>query len=238
MALVYADRVQETSTTTGTGTYSLAGAVTGFQTFVAGVGNGNTCYYCAENGTDWEVGLGTVTDAAPDTLARTTVLASSNAGAAVNWAAGTRNLFVTLPGSLVATAAEMEAATAEGKFVTPALQHRHPGHPKCWLRAAGAGTLTESYNITSVTDTGMGVLDVTIATDFSTATWAAIAMVASGVDSAGATNDFEQAFVVAVAAGTVTIECHSMATADEANWSFTAQDPSISYSFVGFGDHA
>lgn len=93
MALIRADRVKETSTTTGTGTYSLAGAATGFQTFVAGIGSTNTCYYCAENGTDWEVGLGTVTDATPDTLARTRILASSNAGAAVSWGAGTKNVF-------------------------------------------------------------------------------------------------------------------------------------------------
>jgi hypothetical protein len=93
MAFVSADRVKETSTTTGTGTYSLAGAVTGFRTFVAGVGNGNTCHYVAEDGTDWEIGLGTVTDAAPDTLARTRVIKSSNGDAAVSWAAGTRTIF-------------------------------------------------------------------------------------------------------------------------------------------------
>lgn len=101
MALAYADRVQETSTTTGTGTYSLAGAVAGFRTFVAGIGDTNICYYCATDNTDWEVGLGTVTDAATDTLSRTTILASSNAGAAVNWAAGTRNIFCTIPATIV-----------------------------------------------------------------------------------------------------------------------------------------
>jgi len=92
-----ADRVKETSTTTGTGTYSLSGASVGFQSFVAGIGDGKTCYYCATNGADWEVGVGTVTDGSPDTLARTSVLASSNAGAAVSWAAGTRDIFVTFP---------------------------------------------------------------------------------------------------------------------------------------------
>lgn len=97
MALQNADFVQETSTTTGTGTYNLDGAVAGFRTFVAGVGDTNTCYYCAEDGTDWEVGVGTVTDAAPDTLARTTILASSNAGSAVDWAAGTRYIRCTFP---------------------------------------------------------------------------------------------------------------------------------------------
>lgn len=94
MSFAVADRVKETSTTTGTGTYDLAGAVTGFRTFVAGIGNGNTCPYVATDGTDWECGLGTVTDAATDTLARTRIYASSNGGSAVNWGAGTRILFV------------------------------------------------------------------------------------------------------------------------------------------------
>ena len=85
MALVAADRVKETTSTTGTGTWNLAGAVAGFRTFVAGIGTGNTCYYVAEQGSDWEIGLGTVTDATPDTLARTRIIASSNGGSAVNF---------------------------------------------------------------------------------------------------------------------------------------------------------
>ena len=97
MAFVVADRVSETSTTTGTGTYDLAGAVTGFQTFVAGIGDNNTCPYFATMGADWEVGIGTVDDASPDTLARTTILKSSNANAAVSWAAGTKTISVGWP---------------------------------------------------------------------------------------------------------------------------------------------
>jgi len=95
MALVLKDRVQETSTTTGTGTLTLAGAVTQFQTFSAAIGNGNTTYYTIYNagGSDWEVGLGTV---GAGTLARTTVLASSNAGAAVNFT-GTLYVFGDYP---------------------------------------------------------------------------------------------------------------------------------------------
>jgi len=101
MALVVNDRVKETSTTTGTGTLNLAGAVSGFQTFVAGVGDTNTTYYAIFNQgtTEWEVGLGTVTDAATDTLARTTVISSSNSGSAVDFAAGTKDVFCTLPAS-------------------------------------------------------------------------------------------------------------------------------------------
>lgn len=91
--LVDADRVKETSTTTGTGTYTLGGAVAGFQSFSAGVGANNTCHYVATDGSGWEVGVGTV-NSLGTTLARTRIIASSNAGAAVSWAAGTRRLFV------------------------------------------------------------------------------------------------------------------------------------------------
>ena len=76
MALVIADRVKETTTTTGTGAITLAGAVATFQNFVAGIGHGNTCYYAITSGSNWEIGLGTVTDS-PDTLSRTTILDSS-----------------------------------------------------------------------------------------------------------------------------------------------------------------
>mgnify|MGYP000057577837 CR=1 FL=1 len=96
MALVIDDRVQETSTTTGTGTLTLAGAVSGYRTFSGEIGNGNTTYYVIWNttvATEFETGLGTV---AAGTLARTTVFESSNAGAAVNFSAGTKLVFCAL----------------------------------------------------------------------------------------------------------------------------------------------
>lgn len=93
MALVLADRVQETSTTTGTGTLTLDGAVLGYQTFSAGIGSGNTCYYAITSGTGaWEVGIGTV---GTGTLARTTLLSSST-GSLVSFT-GTLNVYVTYP---------------------------------------------------------------------------------------------------------------------------------------------
>lgn len=98
MALLVADRVLETSTSTGTGAFSLAGAVTGYQSFSSGVGDGNTTYYAivAEVGGEWEVGLGTYT-LSGSSLSRDTVLDSSNSGAAVNFSAGSKNVFVTYP---------------------------------------------------------------------------------------------------------------------------------------------
>ena len=98
MALVVKDRVKETTATTGTGTLTLAGAVTGFQSFSSALSDGDTTYYAIfESSTgEWEVGLGTFT-ASGTTLARTTVLASSNAGSAVNLTAGSAEVFITQP---------------------------------------------------------------------------------------------------------------------------------------------
>ena len=96
MALVIADRVQETTTTTGTGAYTLAGAKTGFASF-ASVGNNNTTYYAVSDGTDYEIGLGTYSSLGPGYVARTTVLTSSNSNSAVNWGAGEKDIFLTLP---------------------------------------------------------------------------------------------------------------------------------------------
>jgi len=102
MALVLNDRVKETSTTTGQGTLDLAGAATGFETFVTGIGDGNTTYYGIVHATDgtWEIGIGTVTDASTDTLARTTVIDTSSGNTTkINFATGTKNVFCTLPSS-------------------------------------------------------------------------------------------------------------------------------------------
>lgn len=97
MALVLKDRVRETTTTTGTGTLSLGGAVNGYQTFSV-IGNGNTTYYAISDPASgaWEVGLGTYTSSG-NTLARTTVLESSNAGNLVNFGVGSKDVFITYP---------------------------------------------------------------------------------------------------------------------------------------------
>jgi hypothetical protein len=96
MALIVADRVKEVTTTTGTGTYTLGGAVDGFQAFSAVTVDTDTVYYAITDDTDWEVGIGTI-GGTQTTLARTTILSSSNSGSAVNWGVGTKNIFLTYP---------------------------------------------------------------------------------------------------------------------------------------------
>jgi hypothetical protein len=99
MAFVIADRVRETSTTIGTGNFTLAGAVTGYQTFDAALDTGDTTYYTIadQSGANWEVGIGTFTS--PATIARTTILSSSNGGSVVTFGAGTKDVFISLPAS-------------------------------------------------------------------------------------------------------------------------------------------
>lgn len=97
----YFDRVKETATTTGTGNFTLAGAATGFRTFASVLSTNDTCYYCIAGESEWEVGIGTYS--AANTLTRTTVLASSNSGSAVNFSAGTKDVFLTVPSRAITT---------------------------------------------------------------------------------------------------------------------------------------
>jgi hypothetical protein len=93
MAFIVKDRVQESSTTVGTGTFTLLGANTGFSTLSAAIGNGNNTYYSIVGGSQWEVGVGTV---GAGTLTRDAVLSSST-GSLISFSAGTKSVFVTYP---------------------------------------------------------------------------------------------------------------------------------------------
>jgi hypothetical protein len=102
MTYKFANRVRETSIAgfSGTGAYSLAGAPSGSQSFVQGIGNGNTTCYIATNGVSWEINLGTVTDGSPDTLSRDWFIASST-GSAINWSSATLDIFVFQPAETI-----------------------------------------------------------------------------------------------------------------------------------------
>jgi hypothetical protein len=114
MAFVINDRVKETTTTTGTGTFTLAGAVTGFETFGTGVGNSNTTYYAVTlpGSTEFEVGLGTLSSDS-STIARTTIISSSNSDSAVNFSAGTKTIFCTIPASKSVLLSDVGASTLD-----------------------------------------------------------------------------------------------------------------------------
>ena len=121
MALVVYNRVQETTTTTGTGAITLAGAVSGFQSFAV-IGNGNTTYYCITSNTAWEVGLGTYSTTGP-TLTRTTVYSNSLGTTAPISLTGTSTVFCTYPSEqsifqdTTKTAYSNQFAASNGLFV-------------------------------------------------------------------------------------------------------------------------
>ena len=98
---LYADRVQETTTTTGTGTVALAGAVSGFRTFMSALSDGDRVCYTIALGTEWETGDGVFT-ASGTTLTRENVYASSNSNALVSFSAGSKLAWVDLPAQNVA----------------------------------------------------------------------------------------------------------------------------------------
>jgi hypothetical protein len=95
MALVISDRVKETTVTTGTGTVTLAGAVTGFRAFGSVLSINDTTYYAIVSSSEFEVGIGTFTSST--TLTRDTVLSSSNSNLKVDFGAGSKNVFITQP---------------------------------------------------------------------------------------------------------------------------------------------
>ena len=137
MAFKLNDRVKESSSTTGTGTFTLGGAVSGFESFSAGIGGDNTTYYCIfETGTNnFEVGLGTLNGAA-STLARTYVISSSNSDAKVNFA-GATEVFCTVPGAKIGLPTPEEYGSSSApKVITVTVDSKSGNHP--YQSAGGA----------------------------------------------------------------------------------------------------
>ena len=186
MALVVGDRVQETTTTTGTGTVSLLGAVTQFQSFAAGIGNGNSTYYTIadQSGVNWEEGIGTYTTSG-STLTRS-VLASSNANALVNFPAGTKNVFCSYPAEAAVLAAPYAYPT-----VSPTLNLNFVNSNQVDPRITFVRSTTATYydgKTTALAEQNLLLYSNT----FSNAAWVATnGTVASGMtDPAGTTTAF------------------------------------------------
>ena len=145
MAFKLNDRVKESSSTTGTGTFTLGGAVSGFETFSAGIGGSNTTYYCIfETGTNnFEVGFGTLNSGA-STLARTYVISSSNSDAKVNFA-GATEVFCTVPGAKIGLPTPEEYGSSSApKVITVTVADKSGNHP--YESAGGASTLAYYFD--------------------------------------------------------------------------------------------
>ena len=183
MALVLKDRVQEVTNTTGTGTLTLAGAVTGFQSFAA-VGDGNTTYYAITGGSQWELGIGTYT-ASGTTLSRDTVLSSSNSGNLVDFAAGSKTVFVTYPTSRVVIADGTSIAAANSSILPVA--------------SGGTGSATATFSGANITS--LNASAISTGTIANARTTASSANGASTIVSRGASGEFA-AGVIEFAAGT------------------------------------
>jgi hypothetical protein len=162
MTLIIADRVKETSTTTGTGALTLAGAMTGFRAFSSVCTSpSDTCYYGIQGvdgdgnpTSEWEVGLGTYS--AANTLTRTTVQASSNSNNAVSFSSGTKQVWIDV------------AAAHVSAF--------NRGYAKAWCYVQGTGTVTilASYNVSSITDNATGQWTVNFTTAFTDANYSSV----------------------------------------------------------------
>ena len=145
MAFKLNDRVKESSSTTGTGTFTLGGAVSGFESFSAGIGGSNTTYYCIfETGTNnFEVGFGTLNSGA-STLARTYVISSSNSDAKVNFA-GATEVFCTVPGAKIGLPTPEEYGSSSApKVITVTVADKSGHHP--YQSAGGASTLAYYFD--------------------------------------------------------------------------------------------
>ena len=145
MAFILHDRVKESTTTTGTGTIDLDGAIGGFKTFVAGIGTTNRTYYAivGRTTTEFEIGLGTVTDASTDTLSRDNVISSSNGDAKVSFSAGTKDVFCTLPASkegLPFPSVDFGSSSAP-QIITVTVDNKTSSHPY----PAGGSSSSSAY---------------------------------------------------------------------------------------------
>lgn len=156
-------RTEQTSTTTGTGTLSLIAPITGRVSFVTSIGSGNPCYYICQSADEsaWEEGIGTITSGAPDTLSRTTVIRSSNSNNLVNFAAGTKTVYIGVLADTLRFGSSGQLPTVGGTAnaitlsYAPAITHLRAG-----MRFAFVPTADNTTAVT-VSHNGLGAVSIT-----------------------------------------------------------------------------
>jgi hypothetical protein len=180
MALILKDRISETTTTTGTGTLTLDGALSGFQPF-SSIGDTNTTYYCITDGAAWEVGLGTYSTSG-DTLARTTVLSNSNGNTTqITLAAGTKTVFSVYP--------------AERAVVVDGTTIQIPNSAVLPLANGGTGSSTAAFSGSNITD--LNATAITAGTISNNRTTASSSNGASSIVERDATGNFSANVITA-----------------------------------------
>ena len=189
MPLILADRVRETTTVVGTSSAVLLGAVTGFQSFAV-IGNGNTCYYTIsdQSGPNWEVGIGTYSTSGP-TLARTTVLSSSNGNALVPFPAGTKDIFVTYPSEKSVNLDESDnvsplGTVASGTWQATSIKTNYGG---TGLTSYTAGDLSYYATGTALTKLGIGTNGQVLTSTGTAPQWSTLSGVAVTTFAGGTT---------------------------------------------------
>ena len=263
----FLDSCKFLAVSSGTGDFVVASAIQGYMAPVdAGAANGTVYRYRAESSdlSQWEVGFGAYTSGTT-TLARTTILFSSSAGAKISFTSAP-NVMVVLTAedlaAIITTSVDLGNTTnttltrsaagqvaVEGdnlmrmsanaaaqanqktgssviKFVSPGVQQFHKSSSKCWGFTTGSGTPVlnaQNYNITSITNSGVGILTITIATDFSSTSWVGVAVTGDSVSTGQ-----KVVGIRSKAAGTVIL--------DAINTSASVTDPEIGYDFIFFGD--
>lgn len=180
MALILKDRISETTTTTGTGTLTLDGALSGFQPF-SSIGDTNTTYYCITDGVAWEVGLGTYSTSG-DTLARTTVLSNSNGNTTqITLAVGTKTVFSVYP--------------AERAIVVNGSTIQIPNSAVLPLANGGTGSSTAAFSGSNITD--LNATAITAGTISNSRTTASSSNGASSIVERDATGNFSANVITA-----------------------------------------